>query len=108
MAHFVNKYTGKPVAIDDSGVSELGHKFAAEEARLAAEREAAGHLRPTAVLTVLGALRSDLLRRDDIDRDRVTAGLEHLAVAGWTAPADEWLRMAADAWTAVLRDQSAA
>lgn len=107
MGEFENKYTHKSVAIDDSGVSELGHKFAAEEAQLAADREAAGYLRPTAVLTVVGALRSDLLRRD-IDRDRVTAGLEHLAVAGWKAPADEWLRMAADAYGAVLRDESAA
>lgn len=108
MGTFENKYTHKAVAIDDSGVSELGHKFAAEEARLAADREAAGYLRPTAILTVVGALRSDLLRRDDVDRDQVTAGLAHLAEAGWTAPADEWLRMAADAWGAVLRGQPAA
>lgn len=107
MAHFENKYTHAQVAIDDSGVSELGRKFAVEEAQAAADREAAGYLRPTAVLTVLGALRSDLLRRD-IDRDRVTAGLEHLADAGWKAPADEWLRLAADAWGVVLRGQSAA
>lgn len=107
MGQFENKYKHIAVAIDDSGVSELGHKFAAEEAQLAADRDAAGHLRPTAVLAVVGALRSDLLRRD-IDRDRVTAGLENLAVAGWKAPADEWLRMAADAWSTVLRGQPAA
>ncbi|MGH3975725.1 MAG: hypothetical protein ACRDS9_20695 [Pseudonocardiaceae bacterium] len=102
MAHFENKYTHRSVEIDDRGVSALGHKFAADEARSAGERQAAGHLKPAAAISIVATLNTDLFGRD-IPRDRILTGLDGLTEASWKVPTDEWLRLAADTWRDVMQ-----
>ncbi|MEU0316957.1 hypothetical protein [Nocardioides sp. NPDC006273] len=68
---------------------------------MTARNTAAAPLQPGPISGVVASLRADLTGRG-VPADLVRAELDKLEAAGWNTPADVWLRLASDAWHAVM------
>lgn len=99
--HEPTNHGGQIMPIDSGPMSELGRQFADEEKQRSAERHDAGVLPTSTILSLVAALRADLIHRG-ADNERITASLEQLTRAGWELPADQWLHRAGDTWRDVM------